>query len=112
LVFFWGGLAGIWLFAINTAVMLARGSPYVAIMMVFSLWFGALFLINGALLLAEERTDVSFYDRNLRRSGRKIGLKEVFSTFGEGWWQKICPRQTECTHLAWPGVDWEETPAS
>jgi hypothetical protein len=47
-------------------------------------------------------------DRPVGRSpgGRGLFSHPIFETFGERWWQKMIPRQIDCTSLAWPGVIW------
>jgi hypothetical protein len=107
LICFWGGIFGLFLFSLNAALVRYDGRRWPFLLMSYSVWFTALLFANLVSTLMEERIDASFYDRKLRRSGRKIGIREIIESFGESWWQKIIPRQIDCTSLAWPGVIWD-----
>jgi hypothetical protein len=84
------GLSMAWLFAISSGLL------------TLSITVFALVGVD------KERTDMSFYNRMLRRTGRRIGMWEMIMAFGDKWWQRFIPHQVGCTPMAWPGVDWDD----
>jgi hypothetical protein len=107
LMFFWSGISGLFLFCLNTVLVFYDRTFVTFLFLIYSGWFTILLFAKGAVTLMENRNDRTFYDRKLRKRGRKIGTFEIFQTFGEKWWQKIIPRQINCTSFAWPRINWD-----
>jgi hypothetical protein len=109
LMFVWGGISGTFLFLLNGALAFYDGHRFPFLVTGYSVSFGSLCFACAVVLLSGERIDVSYYDRQRRTSGRRIGIGEIIQTFGETWWQKMSPIQAKCTRFAWAGVDWDST---
>jgi hypothetical protein len=107
LICFWGALFGLCLFSLNAALVFYEACRWPFLLMSYAVWLTTLLFANVVVTLMEKRIDPSFYDRKYRKNGRKIGIRKIFEAFGERWWQKMIPRQIDCTSLAWPGVNWD-----
>jgi hypothetical protein len=102
----WGALAAVVVFSLHIGLVIGLRSPWPLLPGIYA---GAYFTVAVACAFAavlEGWTDVSFYDRALRRAGRRVTISEVWRSFGSVWWRRFIPAPTECTQLAWPGVDW------
>jgi hypothetical protein len=106
----WGALGSLMMFALNIALSIVLRALWPLAPGVYAACYFAVSGARAFVVMLDGWTDASFYDRALRRAGRRVPLGEILRSFGDVWWRRCIPLQRECTALAWPGVDWGVEP--
>lgn len=109
--FFYGGVYGLSMVIPSLVRVIRLGKGDTPVLPLVTLIYGGLlglFLIGfGFSFLCSAAKETSVYDKITKRATRKMKLGKFCSSFGVTFWDMVLPIQNTSTHLAWPGIDWE-----
>ena len=113
LSFMYGGLMGFSMALTCLANVLAVGEPGIValVVLIYSGILGLVLVGFGLSFFCSGRRYLSVYDRITMKRRSGVTLKKFLASFGDTWFERICPIQKTSTQLAWPGVDWENEDA-
>lgn len=112
LSFLYGGITC--LLILPTAIMMIKNNDFflgAMVMIIYSGLFGFILLSSFVSFSYNSMKNISTIDKINGRT-KKVGLKKLFMTFGNTWFEKLIPIQKNTTDYAWPGTIWENDESS